>query len=848
LVSLLTQYQNQAGNVNLQIETFGLSAATNGITYSSNGAANHTLQDAINYVNGFTNSSLSSGTNYDAAIGGSHADTKVAGSAYNIVSNWPASSSSVSNTVYFISDGLPQSGNGTGANAGAAYLISGQQQTDWDNLLASKGATAYAIGIDLGNNPTTYLQQVADPNDSTHVITTGSVNLGTVLTSISPVTSTVSGNVLYNDKDGGDGYHTANPILSFTHFGHTYDLTAVVGQFGVQSLTGHDMVIQTHDGGLLDINFDTGAYTYTAPSTPTEETETFTYTIADALGGDTSTATLTINVAGSGPAAYDNIDQALVTTTTVHGTPTTVTLADFSNTSNTTSSGSNYNGWIFDTKDDSGVSGDERSVTAVTSNTLANLLAVADNHWGVHNANGSTSVPGDVTVTGGHLQIIDGNDDDAGGTQAVTPVFTVSGTNTAIVSFDVGRSGSNNGDSTTWTVEERVGGSWTQVQTGSITGTATVTSNALAAGDYRVVFSVTDGSNSGNNLTVTVDNIKLTTTPADTQQTTITPATGNVLTDPMNNPNSLDTWNGADIVAGAALAIFNGLTFVDAAVAGTTVTGNYGTLDIHSDGSYTYQPTNAASAGHTDTFTYQLHQADGGVDTATLTVSTGTAGLAATQVHQGDGTITAVTGDQVIMGHGGADTLDAHGLSTGVHLEGGAGNDHLIGGAGNDFLIGGDGNDTMEGHGGFNQYAGGTGNDTIIIDPTSTDLSSASRHIDGGSGYDTLDLSKLATADLTGAAHTGITSIEAISLTGGSGTAVTLDAQSVLDISSNHTLVISGDSNDAVNLKGTTWTAGETQIANGGHTYDAYTATAGGNTSTVLVEHDTNVQVHLNTV
>jgi hypothetical protein len=67
-------------------------------------------------------------------------------------------------------------------------------------------------------------------------------------------------------------------------------------------------------------------------------------------------------------------------------------------------------------------------------------------------------------------------------------------------------------------------------------------------------------------------------------------------------------------------------------------------------------------------------------------------------------------------------------------------------------------------------------------------------------------------------------------------------------MSSTHSLVINGDSSDTVNLKGSGWTAGETQIANGGHTYDAYTATVSGSVSTVLVEHDTNVQVHLNTV
>ncbi|HVJ43366.1 MAG TPA: calcium-binding protein, partial [Dongiaceae bacterium] len=866
LVQLLQQYQSLSGNVKIQIETFGITAQTNGITYSSNGSSGHTLQDAITYVNGFTNSSLSSGTNYDAAIGGPNSDSGTTGSAYNIVNSWPASSSSTLNTVYFISDGVPQSGSGSGGSAGSGYLISSQQQTAWETLLTSKGASSYAIGIDLGANPTTYLQQVSDPDDSSHLITTGSVNLASVLAGIAPVTNTVTGNVLFNDKDGGDGYHTTNPILSFTHNGHTYawdgtkftvdGVTAAVGSGGVTGISGHDLVITTADGGNFDFNFDTGDYKYTAPVTATDESETFIYKIADNVGGDTSTAALTINVTGNAPSAYDNLAQAGVTTTTVHGTPATVTLADFGNTANTASSGAGYNPWVYDTKDDSGVAGNETSVVAVTGNTLANLLAVADNHWGVHNANSANSITQDVTVSGGTLQITDGNDNTAGGTQVATPVFTVTGTDTATVSFDVTRSGSNSSDSTTWVLEQRVSGVWSQVQNGSITGTATITTpTALTAGDYRIVFSVTDNSSSGNNLLVTVDNIKLTTTPADTQQTTVADATGNVLTNPMNKASSLDPWNAIDNVAGGKLEIWNGSAFVDAAAAGTSVVGLYGTLTINDAGDYTYHPAaNVANVGQVDTFTYELVQPDGGHDTATLSIQIGSSNsLTAAAVHTGSDiadNYTAIAGDHVVLGNGGDDTLDGHNVTTSLHLEGNAGNDHLIGGTSNDFLIGGDGNDTLEGGAGFDKYDGGTGNDTIKLDLA--DLSSTDRHIDGGSGYDTIDLSAVSSWDFSGsganAGHAGITSVEAVNLTGGVANTVTLDIQSVLDMSSNHTLVVSGDSADTVNLKGSagTWTAGETGIAAGGHTYDAYIASSGGNTATVLVEHDTNVQVHLN--
>jgi VCBS repeat-containing protein len=319
----------------------------------------------------------------------------------------------------------------------------------------------------------------------------------------------------------------------------------------------------------------------------------------------------------------------------------------------------------------------------------------------------------------------------------------------------------------------------------------------------------------------------------------------------MNNPLSLDPWGGVDIGAAAAvLAIsLDGSSYTNVAAGpGTTINGTYGVLNIHTDGSYTYTPNDASALGHQDTFYYSL-TSGGHTETASLTVSTGGSALTDPTPHDGTNAgDTITTSDQVILGHGGDDTITATGAGS-HHIEGNAGNDHLIGGSGNDFLIGGDGNDILEGHGGFNQYDGGTGNDTIIIDPTSTDLGTG-RHIDGGSGFDTLDLSLLAGADFSGANHSGIASIEALKLDGGAGTAVTLDVQSVLDMSSNNTLVISGNTNDTVNLKGSggTWAAGETGIVNGGHTYDAYVATSGGHTATVLVENDAqHIQVHLNT-
>ncbi len=73
----------------------------------------------------------------------------------------------------------------------------------------------------------------------------------------------------------------------------------------------------------------------------------------------------------------------------------------------------------------------------------------------------------------------------------------------------------NTGDVFTWKLVKLDGSSWVDVQTGIVTtssGGTTVTTNALAAGQYGFVFQVLDGSgNNGDDFTVRIDNIALVT-------------------------------------------------------------------------------------------------------------------------------------------------------------------------------------------------------------------------------------------------------------------------------------------------------------------------------------------------
>jgi T1SS-143 domain-containing protein len=99
-------------------------------------------------------------------------------------------------------------------------------------------------------------------------------------------------------------------------------------------------------------------------------------------------------------------------------------------------------------------------------------------------------------------------------------------------------------------------------------------------------------------------------------------ATGNVIT-------GADTTNaGADVVGADGAKVtqvigYNGAidTTADTTTHNFQVAGQYGTLTINEDGSYTYVRLDGAAISATDVFTYQLTDGDNDFSTATLTIS-----------------------------------------------------------------------------------------------------------------------------------------------------------------------------------------------------------------------------------
>ena len=159
-------------------------------------------------------------------------------------------------------------------------------------------------------------------------------------------------------------------------------------------------------------------------------------------------------------------------------------------------------------------------------------------------------------------------------------------------------------------------------------GLVTLTANASITDNDGDIATDSETVNIGANLQF-ADDGPTATNDTDTIVGGNGPATGNVIT-------------GVDIVGGDSNTTDGNADTVDADIPGTitriqsvnvpanvdttydgsgnlVVIGQYGTLTINADGSYSYLRTSAAG-GVTDTFTYTLTDRDGDTATATLTI------------------------------------------------------------------------------------------------------------------------------------------------------------------------------------------------------------------------------------
>ena len=171
-----------------------------------------------------------------------------------------------------------------------------------------------------------------------------------------------------------------------------------------------------------------------------------------------------------------------------------------------------------------------------------------------------------------------------------------------------------------------------------------------------------------------------------------------------------------------------------------TVTTDYGTFTIGTDGGWTYTVDNDAIAvndfgtGESQVETFTVATVDGTSETVRVEVTgiddvlTGTAGDDVLTGFADDNTITGAEGDDTIEGRGGDDDID--GGAGADDIDGGEGDDAIDGGADNDVIAGGAGNDAIDGGTGDDDLSGGDGNDALTGGAGDDALT-------GGEGYDT---------------------------------------------------------------------------------------------------------------
>ncbi|MGE8359021.1 retention module-containing protein [Pseudomonas sp.] len=574
---------------------------------------------------------------------------------------------------------------------GEPYPSGNGAPSGWQNFVDSNDIDVIAVGIQIPSNGTAATELGKVGNAGDTVIVVQDPNELSA-TLGETVPDSLEGNVITDaGPEGVDEAGNDGPI-SVVFVSYT-DENGDEVTVGVPE-GGSTGPLTTELGGTLVIASD-GSYTYSAPrNAPAGAMDVFRYTIAD-RDGDTSSANLTITIEDGGPVAKDDNVQAQEGYWTLSGNST---------------------------------------YTA------------------------QYAVPGGGPTTNVNISDID-NAPNMGQKSSQSSTFTVNAHAGAPAQVIFSASTGNWNSADRWDAELfRVGDSNPVAQLLNQTGNRSNASfdSITQSGQYYVKFTVRDNSGSTSfpgNLSgrADLDITKLQyTNPLQNVSVTVPGvvwvaalmASGNVLSNDDPGPDgglAVTGVNGQDMEAG-----------------GLTLVGQYGTLYIAANGAYTYIPlTGDLPSGASDSFTYDIVDADGSTDSAVLTVgikdtqysSTGNSGNNLVGGNEGNNTLDGLAGNDVVYGGAGNDTL--HGGNGNDNLMGGEGDDILYGGANDDVLNGGAGNDKLYGGAGNDWLIGGEGEDIFIWGAGETGIDVVADFQTGPNG-DALDLSALLTGENAG--------------------------------------------------------------------------------------------------
>ena len=628
--NMLAAYDT-TGTVNALVVAFDSNAVSSGWFIGANGAA-----DATAWVNALT---IGSNTNYSAAISTLQA-------AYG--NGTPPADQTV---AYFITDGVP---------TGGTSLSSTNTQGTWESFLQTNGITeAYGIAINSTAFDPTALGEVAYPNAP--IVITNETDILTALPgTVSPTTNTVSGDVDANDNYGPDG---PGNVLSIVVGTTTYTYNAGTNQIsdGTTTVAGPSMTVGTPLGGQLTFNFQTGAYTYTAPTVTSDSTETFTYTIRSSTGG-TDSANLIFNI--------DNVSRP------PFAESRTVWMSD------NPAAAPTAQGFALGITQPSDADGESLTITITSTPGQGTVF------YDATGAGGWTALPQGAqaaVLTAAQFATLTYLPDGDGVAETLPITYAVSdGVNT-----------------TTATVTLN-----TLVGTGvTVTGSAqpdtiygTTAGDTLSGGASYDDITGGDGNDSidGGSGSDAVDaGAGNDTIAGGADSDSIVGGSGNDVAVLSLGTDIIDGGSGSDLLDFSAATTGVAYTVIQSA---TDTTQNLASVGL---GVISYRNFEGA-IGSTlnDTLT-----GSGSADTLA-------GGL-------GNDSLIGNGGADSVAGDGGDDTID--GGSSADTLSGGDGNDSLLGGSGssNDQLNGGAGNDTLSGGSGSDTMTGGTADDVYVVDNAS---------------------------------------------------------------------------------------------------------------------------------
>ncbi|MBE4805704.1 BapA/Bap/LapF family large adhesin [Enterobacter cloacae complex sp. P43RS] len=497
------------------------------------------------------------------------------------------------------------------------------------SVIATGGAWSYTPSPALGNGPHTLTFTATDATGNASAPTAGyTINVDT-LAPAAPVISSVIDDVgsVIGPVTGTNPTNDTHPALS-----GTAEANATVRIYDGITLVG----TVTADGN--------GNWTLPETTTLTQGTHNFTATATDAAGNTSPASAVTTIIvdltAPTAPTGTFNADGSVLTGNAEAGSTVTIRLTDGSTVTTTAGSNGTYS-YTFVNKQTEGqtlqiTATDAAGNISQPGSALAPVVPLsASNNVEELDLSTTATVTNSQYSDYGFLLV-----------GAVGNVLTLLGNDTAQVNFTVGSGGSAdivvNANATGAVLSllntlelvvqrfDTVNNTWTTVvDTGQpqfadllTLGATGVSLNltGLADGNYRVL-------SYNTNLLATGSYTSLDVAVKETGPGTVTGDTslgGNVITD-------VDPTAGSDNApAGATVTAVTNAQGVTTSVTadGTVIQGQYGTLTINRDGSYTYDLTNTSASviGRTESFSYTItHNGVSASANLVLSLGTGTA-------------------------------------------------------------------------------------------------------------------------------------------------------------------------------------------------------------------------------